>query len=693
MRFRQAAGLLAPITFALPVFAAPNRTPAATPVPKGSAAHYETAVQPLLAARCGGCHLGPLVRGGLSVADAGHLRAGGHGGPAVQPGRPEESLLYRVLAEGRMPQGGRRFSPRELELVANWIRDGARTRATPGGHWAYQPLPVVSTAPAIDAMLQHRLRRLGLALSPEAAKRDLLRRLSFSLTGLPPTPSELEEFERDGSPEAYARQVERLLASEHYGERWARHWLDPAGYADSEGVLQEDRLRPNAWMYRDSVIRALNADKPLDEFIREQIAGDELVHYKTVPRFTPQIIDTLALTGFLRTPVDATRADFNARQYGEYQYRMVNDLQTILSSSLLGLTIQCARCHNHKYEPITQKDYYAFQAIFTGAVRPRGAILPSADRQIVAATAAEQAQAVRTNGEVDAALREIAKREEELTRARQAKSIQDGERPTDPAERIALAAAAGRPDGARSPAEKQLIEKLKSLIPSKETLLKADPEFARQMQSLLDERQSQEKRRIQLTSIRAFYDVDAAPPPTPLLARGEWLKPVEPVEPGVPAFLSRQTDLLVAAGRTGKAVNVKKGQFLSPWDMRHAVEKVLSTGNKRVMLTERGSSFGYGNLVVDMRSYEIMRGFGVPVIHDATHCVQLPGGNGATTGGQREYVPALARAAAAVGVDGVFFETHPDPDKALSDGPNSLRLADVPAFLRDVVRVDALVKE
>ncbi len=161
----------------------------------------------------------------------------------------------------------------------------------------------------------------------------------------------------------------------------------------------------------------------------------------------------------------------------------------------------------------------------------------------------------------------------------------------------------------------------------------------------------------------------------------------------VPAFLSRQTDLLVACGRTGKAVNVKKGQFLSPWDMRHAVEKVLSTGNKRVLLTERGASFGYGNLVVDMRSFEIMRSFGAPVIHDATHCVQLPGGNGKTTGGQRQFVRPLARAAAAVGVDGVFFETHPDPDKALSDGPNSLKLSAVPSFLREVRRFDALAKE
>ncbi|MFI5347323.1 MAG: 3-deoxy-8-phosphooctulonate synthase [Elusimicrobiota bacterium] len=161
----------------------------------------------------------------------------------------------------------------------------------------------------------------------------------------------------------------------------------------------------------------------------------------------------------------------------------------------------------------------------------------------------------------------------------------------------------------------------------------------------------------------------------------------------IPAFLSRQTDLLVACGKTGKAVNVKKGQFLSPWDMRHAVEKLYSTGNKNVLLTERGSTFGYGNLVVDMRSYEIMRAFGAPIIHDATHCVQLPGGNGATTGGQREFVRPLARAAAAVGVDGIFFETHPDPDKALSDGPNSLKLSDVPSFLSEIQRFDALAKE
>ena len=150
---------------------------------------------------------------------------------------------------------------------------------------------------------------------------------------------------------------------------------------------------------------------------------------------------------------------------------------------------------------------------------------------------------------------------------------------------------------------------------------------------------------------------------------------------------------LVACGRTGKAVNVKKGQFLSPWDMKHAVEKILSTGNKNILLTELGATFGYVNLIVDMRRYEIMRGFGFPVVHDATHCVQLPGGNGATTGGQRQFVRPIARAAVAVGVAGVFFETHPDPDKALSDGPNALALATIPSFLREVRLFDALSKE
>ncbi len=155
----------------------------------------------------------------------------------------------------------------------------------------------------------------------------------------------------------------------------------------------------------------------------------------------------------------------------------------------------------------------------------------------------------------------------------------------------------------------------------------------------------------------------------------------------IPAFLCRQTDLLIAAARTGLAVNIKKGQFMAPWDMRHAVGKVMESGNSKVILTERGSCYGYNNLVVDMRSIQIMQGLGCPVVFDATHSVQLPGGGDGCSSGQREFVPVLARAAAAAGADGFFMEVHPEPDKALCDGPNSLDLKGADALLSEIAAI------
>ncbi len=155
----------------------------------------------------------------------------------------------------------------------------------------------------------------------------------------------------------------------------------------------------------------------------------------------------------------------------------------------------------------------------------------------------------------------------------------------------------------------------------------------------------------------------------------------------IPAFLCRQTDLLTAAARTGKTVNIKKGQFVSPWDMENAVKKIRGAGGKKIMLVERGTSFGYNNLVVDMRSFPVMRSFGCPVVFDATHSVQLPGGAGACSGGQREFIGTLSRAAVAAGIDGLFLETHPDPDKALCDGPNSIPLDQVEKLLVRLQRV------
>jgi 2-dehydro-3-deoxyphosphooctonate aldolase (KDO 8-P synthase) len=160
----------------------------------------------------------------------------------------------------------------------------------------------------------------------------------------------------------------------------------------------------------------------------------------------------------------------------------------------------------------------------------------------------------------------------------------------------------------------------------------------------------------------------------------------------IPAFLCRQTDLLVAAARTGRVVKVKKGQFLAPWDMKNVVAKITASGNSNVLVTERGASFGYNTLVVDMRSLAIMAETGAPVVFDATHAVQQPGGQGASTGGERRFVPTLARAAVAVGVAGLFIETHQDPDRAPSDGPNMVPLKDMEGLLRELQAIDSVVK-
>ena len=194
-----------------------------------------------------------------------------------------------------------------------------------------------------------------------------------------------------------------------------------------------------------------------------------------------------------------------------------------------------------------------------------------------------------------------------------------------------------------------------------------------------------------LTKVKAEFDV-------PVLSDVHDLSQVDPAAEvldvlQIPAFLSRQTDLLVAAGNTGRVVNVKKGQFLAPWDMRNAVTKIESTGNRNILLTERGASFGYNNLVVDMRSLVVMRETGCPVIFDATHSVQLPGGAGTASAGQRQYVGALSRAAAATGIDGLFWEVHEDPEKALCDGPNSLPLQGLRGMLEEIMAIDAIVKK
>src|SRR5262249_48235246 len=203
-------------------------------------------------------------------------------------------------------------------------------------------------------------------LSVEADRLTLLRRASIDLTGLPPEPSDVLAFQNDRSPDAYERMIDRLLASPRYGERWGRYWLDLAGDADSEGKREQDLPRPHAWRYRDYVIRAFNADKPYDRFLLEQIAGDELADWHNAREITPEIYDNLVATGFLRMAPDATWA--NITGYVGDRLEVIAAEIDVLGSAVMGLSLKCARCHNHKFDPIPQRDYYRLLAIFKGAL-------------------------------------------------------------------------------------------------------------------------------------------------------------------------------------------------------------------------------------------------------------------------------------------------------------------------------------
>jgi hypothetical protein len=306
------------------------------------------------------------------------------GDHVLVPGKPEESEMLELVREGEMPEKGKKLTATEIATIEQWIKEGAKTaRPEPEqvpkvwiteedrAYWAFQPIsrpevPAVKNAARIrtpiDAFVLAKLEAQGLDFNPDSDKATLLRRVTLDLTGLPPTAEEVALFLADDAPDAYDRLVDRLLASPHYGERWGRHWLDVAGYADSEGYSDADPVRPWAYKYRDYVIRSLNADKPFDEFIREQLAGDEMVKppYKDL---SPDAVDKLTATAFLRMVPDGT-AGAAAGDQLVARNAVVSESLKVVSSSLFGLTIGCAQCHDHKYDPIPQADYYRMRAIF-----------------------------------------------------------------------------------------------------------------------------------------------------------------------------------------------------------------------------------------------------------------------------------------------------------------------------------------
>ncbi len=331
----------------------PPVSPAAEPKPD-----YTRDVRPILAAKCFACHGpdAPQRKGKLRLdTPDGHLTPAASGSPAVVPGKPDESeLTARIVSEDpeeHMPpaKSGKTLTPAEVATLRAWVEQGATFRR----HWAFVPptrpeLPPVNHPDwcknAVDRFVLAKLEAEGLSPSPEADRATLIRRLSLDLIGLPPTPAEVDAFLNDRSDDAYAKLVERLLNSPHYGERWGRIWLDAARYADSDGY-EKDKLR-QVWFYRDWVINALNRDLPYNEFIIEQIAGDLL------PKATQ---DQVVATGFLRNSMVNEEGGVDPEQF---RMEAMFDRMDAIGKGVLGLTIQCAQCHTHKFDPLTQSEYY-----------------------------------------------------------------------------------------------------------------------------------------------------------------------------------------------------------------------------------------------------------------------------------------------------------------------------------------------
>ena len=352
-------------------------------------------IRPIFERTCWNCHGSVSQQSDLDLRTRETAIEGGTRGPALVPGRAEESRLYRVLAgldDPRMPMGGDTLTETEIAAVRTWIDDGAHwdeadatnaaasrspledSELPPGArdYWAFT-LPVQAAPPAsetyehpVDRFLDAARHEAGVTAGPRAAPLTRLRRASLDLTGLPPTLEQIDAFLADTERGAWERLIERLLASPQYGERWGRHWMDVARYADSTG-FEMDYVRSNAWRYRDYVIDAYNKDKPFNQFLKEQIAGDELDHTTD---------ETRIATGFLRA---GPRVQFREKDNPERRHDYLDDVLATLGRGVLGMTIHCARCHDHKFDPILQKDYYSMQASIVGYVEIDYPLLDRAD--------------------------------------------------------------------------------------------------------------------------------------------------------------------------------------------------------------------------------------------------------------------------------------------------------------------------
>ncbi len=343
---------------------------------------FENRIRPIFANHCYKCHSrqAEKVKGGLLLDSREDLLKGGESGPSIVSGDPDKSLLIQAVRYGnedlQMPPKGERLSEKQITDLVAWVKMGApdprvataaqKAWVDPGKkHWAWQPVqkpvvPKVQSAAWVKTPVDHfilaELEEKGMRPNPPADKRTLIRRATLDLIGLPPTPEEVRDFLNDSSPGAFEKVVERLLQSPHYGERWGRHWLDTARYSDTKGEIRRQREDPNnpyAWTYRDYVIRSFNEDKPYNRFIIEQMAADKLPISRTDPT-------VLAALGFLTV----------GERFLGMQHDIINDRIDVVTKGFLGLTVSCARCHDHKFDPVPTKDYYSLHGIFASSREP-----------------------------------------------------------------------------------------------------------------------------------------------------------------------------------------------------------------------------------------------------------------------------------------------------------------------------------
>ncbi len=396
---RSRALLALPLALVLGVLLCGRSTaPGQPPAAKNATAFRQA--RPILIEKCLACHGPERQRGGLNLNQRATALAGGDSGPALVPGKPLDSLIYQKVAAGKMPPDNP-LSPAQVAALKAWIEAGApypvaelvAGKKRGGPWWSLQP--VRRTPPPssphdglalnpIDRFVFARLAAEGLRPSPPADRLALLRRVTIDLTGLPPTPAEVDAFLADRSPDAYEKVVDRLLTAPAHGERWARHWLDVVRFGESHGY-EQNHLRPNAWPYRDYVIRAFNEDRPFDRFVAEQLAGDVLA---------AGAADVEAATGFLVAGVHDTVGIQTEEGTRQQRATDLDDIVSTVGGAFLGLTAGCARCHDHKFDPIPQKDYYRLAAVFAG-VRHAERPLSSGGQAGGAAEAARRLRVVR----------------------------------------------------------------------------------------------------------------------------------------------------------------------------------------------------------------------------------------------------------------------------------------------------------